>query len=84
MRLHKALSNPNCNSISFKASDARIQKYFIFRMLSFLRYSPERDAKKYSIREISDFLLGYDLRRRGGEMTSDDSILEIPWKYVKV
>lgn len=46
-------------------------------MLSFLRYSPERDVKKYSIREVSDFLLGYDLRRRGVEMTSDDSILAI-------
>lgn len=46
-------------------------------MLSFLRYSPERDVKKYSVREVSDFLLGYDLRMRGGEMTSDDPILEI-------
>lgn len=52
-------------------------KILYFQMLSFLRYSPERDVKKYSIREVSDFLLGYDLRRRGVEMTSDDSILAI-------
>lgn len=52
-------------------------KILYFQMLSFLRYSPERDVKKYSIKEVSDFLLGSDLRGRGVKMTSDDSIPEV-------
>lgn len=52
-------------------------KNTLFSDAFILRYSPEKDVKWYSIKEVSDFLLGYDLRGRGVEMTSDDSILEI-------
>lgn len=52
-------------------------KILYLQMLPFLRYSPEGDVKKYSIKEVSDSLLGYALRRRRVEMTSDDSILKI-------